>query len=515
MSRLPIEIGLGQCQQLDSVQTVWSNGIVDNQIDVDVKPSPLTIPEKHVAAGSCPYLYAWDGKRFRFVTDLLGNSPLGLSMRRGAVLPADPDEIVFVGTEKDFKPRRGFYEVEVTEELREVLYLDEAHLIAVDHPPDVEVHSTDKLCPPPFAPSELRALRSPRLPVSVVGDDGIDRTEAVRAIDGEFAPPGPPLPPPLRGQCQPLTLTMDFGPLDERSAGVPARGGDGGSSARDESHSRGGFGAAAGGDARARLVLALTGWLQYGDASVNIASSQNAALPMIPPTLEAETSRGEWERLELVVGMPAGRTKTILVDLAGKLAPGTRRLRLTTTFEIRWERIALFERGAADDFRQFTLLPVQADLHWRGFSEIESRGPGHPKTPDHAKVAARPPWRTTPEGWCTRYGAVLPLVRARDEQLALLNAGDALRLRFDARRLPPVARGMQRSFFFHSVGWDKDADPNVLEGDTVEPLPVAAAGSWRARYNTRWVPRDAFGGGVHETRDQAIRLGWSRGKLRR
>lgn len=488
VSRLPIELGLGHRQQLDSVQTVWSNGIVDNQLDVDATASPLVIPERNVAAGSCPYLYAWDGTRFRFVTDLLGNSPLGLSLRRGEVLPADPDEMVFVGSEVTFKPRRGFYELEVTEELREVLYLDEAHLIAVDHPADVEVHATDKLGPPPFPPSELWALRSPRPPLSAVGDDGIDRTAAVRALDGVFAPPGPPLPPPLRGQCHPLTVTLDFGPPAERSAGPPTHGVGAASKGSTSKENAG----CAVPSPRADLVLALTGWLQYGDASVNIAASQNAALPVMPPMLEVETPNGLWERLDVVVGLPAGKTKTILVDLGRTLPPGARRLRLTTTFEVRWDRIALFERDVERAVRQFVLPPAKARLRWRGFSDIDSRGPDHPKTPDYNTVSARPPWRTTPQGWCTRYGDVLPLVRARDEQLVLLNAGDALRLGFDARALPPAPRGLRRSFFFHSVGWDKDADHNVVAGDTVEPLPVSSSGPWHDSYTTRWVPREGW-----------------------
>jgi hypothetical protein len=37
-------------------------------------PAPLTIVEKNVATGSCPFLYAWDGERFAFVTDLLDNT---------------------------------------------------------------------------------------------------------------------------------------------------------------------------------------------------------------------------------------------------------------------------------------------------------------------------------------------------------------------------------------------------------------------------------------------------------
>jgi hypothetical protein len=42
------------------------------------------------------------------------------------------------------------------------------------------------------------------------------------------------------------------------------------------------------------------------------------------------------------------------------------------------------------------------------------------------------------------------------------------------------------------VGWDKDADYNVVDGDRVEPLPVRAEGDWPLKYNTRWVPGDRF-----------------------
>lgn len=458
VSKLPVEIGVGRCKQLDSVQTVWVNGVVENRIDVPVTRAPLAIAERNVAAGSCPYLYAWDGKKLRFVTDLLGNAPLGLSLYRGFVLPADPDEFVVIGDENAFRPRSGAYELEVTEELREVLYLDHARLVAVDHAPDVEVHSTDKLGPPPFPASELWALRAVKSPLSATGDDGVDRTEAVRAIDGVFAPPGPPQPPPLRGVCLPLALTLDFGPLD----------------------------------ASRPLVLALTGWIQYGDASVNIAASQNAALPVIPPKLEVETATGAWQPVDIVVGMPAGKNKTILCDLSGKLPAGARRLRLTTTFELRWDRVALFERASATVMQQHELAPGAANLRFRGFAEIKSRAPGHPQTPAYEKVSARPPWRTTPQGWCTRYGDVLDLVSARDGRLVLVNAGDALTLRFNAKPLPPVPKGSRRTFFFYSVGWDKDADHNVVDGDQVEPLPVSASGNWREKFNTRWVPADRF-----------------------
>jgi hypothetical protein len=84
------------------------------------------------------------------------------------------------------------------------------------------------------------------------------------------------------------------------------------------------------------------------------------------------------------------------------------------------------------------------------------------------------------------------LVQSRDERLAILNAGDAVALRISAAALPPGQPGRGRTFLLQSLGWDKDADHNVVEGDTVEPLPVANGTDRAAEFNTRWVRKDHF-----------------------
>jgi hypothetical protein len=183
--------------------------------------------------------------------------------------------------------------------------------------------------------------------------------------------------------------------------------------------------------------------------------------------------------------MQAGKTKTIVCPL--DLPDGCRRLRLRTKFELRWDRVAVFERLAP--VISHAQAPAHAELYWRGFSAIRSRKPGHPATPDFDDVRPIPPWHTTPQGWCTRYGDVLDLVVQRDEKLAVLNGGDALRLRFDAAAYPAVPAGLVRTFFFYSVGWDKDEDHNVEGGDQVEPLPVGDGQEWVWKWNNRWVPR--------------------------
>ena len=206
-----VEIGVGGRTRLDSVQTVWTNGVVDNQIDVEPGAAPLTVVEKVVATGSCPFLYAWDGERFRFVTDLLGNSPLGLVIARGVELPADPDELVVVGGERDLQPRDGAYTFEITSEFREVIYLDQARLVAVDHPPAVEVEATDKIRPPPFPPSEVWALGDlRRLRAATAGDDGASTDLGT----GPTAPTSPPSWPTSTASSPPPA-----GPCRRRSAG--------------------------------------------------------------------------------------------------------------------------------------------------------------------------------------------------------------------------------------------------------------------------------------------------------
>ncbi len=462
-----VEIGVGDAERLDSVQTLWTNGVVDNQVGVDPgapgSPAVLTIAEKNVATGSCPFLYAWDGDGFEFVTDLLGNSPVGLQIARGAVLAADPDELVVIGGAGSLAPRDGRYELEVTSEFREVVYLDQAKLVAVDHAPGVEIGVTDKLMPPPFPATEAWALGGRRPLVAAIGDDGVDRTALLAERDGRFADCAVPLPPPYRGMTAPLALTFDFGALGPME----------------------------------RPVLALTGWLQYGDASANVALSQNRSLTIVPPRLEVETATG-WQPLDVVVGMPAGKTKTLLVDLDGLLPADARRLRLTTTFEIRWDRAALFERLPADALAIREAAPAETDLYERGFSDLRRRAPLGPTTPAWAEVSARPPWRTTPAGWATRYGAVGELIAERDGRIAILNAGDALRLRFDPAAFPPPPPGRERTWLFYSVGWDKDSDHNVIAGDTVGPMPegVDPDPEWQREWNTRWVAADRHGAGL-------------------
>jgi hypothetical protein len=191
-----------------------------------------------------------------------------------------------------------------------------------------------------------------------------------------------------------------------------------------------------------------------------------------------------------------------MIDLAGKLPVGARRLRLTTAFEIHWDRIAMLERKDPATFRETRLLPSTADLHWRGTSEYEVLPSHLPLTPAYDKIRPMAPWLMTPTGWCTRYGDVRELVTKKDNALVILNCGDELTLTIPEDQLPPKRPGNIREFFLFTSGWDKDADFHVESGLTVEPIPwhgmddqlyghqkrpVIDDDWWIKKYNTRWI----------------------------
>ena len=298
--------------------------------------------------------------------------------------------------------------------------------------------------------------------------DGQEVTSALKTVDGRRVSPPKLRVPQLRGLAEPHGLVLDFGRLD----------------------------------ANKPLVLVMNGWLRFGGGMANIAASQDPSLPFPFPGLEAEVAPGTWKAVDVTVGAPAGKTKTILVDLEGKLEAGTRRLRLTQAFEIHWDRIALMEKKPDARTKITFISPSEADLHFRGFSPMQNLPPDWPLTPDYDRVSPNSYWTITPGGWCTRYGDVSELIATRDEGLALMNGGDELTLKFAVSSLPPKPAGSVREFFLYMDGWDKDSDFHVAAGTQVEPLPFHGmndqiygreqrprfpSDALHRKYNTRWV----------------------------
>ena len=405
---VPMVFRLGDHTQVDTVRITWANGLIQNEISQPIN-RPLAVKEAPRLSGSCPMIFTWNGERFEFITDVLGVAPLGASSGDGSYFPVDHDEYVSIPGES-LKPRGGGYEVRITEELREVSYLDQAKLIALDHPASLDIVTNEKFKSPPFPEFRLFGVDRRIYPVREVRD----------AFRRDAA-----------GVAEMHRLDLDFG------RGAPAN----------------------------HAVLVLHGWVDWADGSTFLRAMQ-AHQPLTFPYLQVKDAAGNWKTVIEDMGIPSGKPKTMAVDLTGKFLSSSREVRIVTNLCVYWDEIFLSERDTAPEVRQTTVPLAAADLHFRGFSKDT-------KSFDYQAVSFTSMWNPTPGNY-TRYGPVEKLLAAADDQLVVMGSGDEVRLRFNAAALPPVPAGWKRDFLLLVDGWAKDGDANTAFSQTVLPLPFHA-----------------------------------------
>ena len=422
--------GLGAYDAADVVRVVWTNGVPQNVVTPQAKQRIL---EKQVLKGSCPFLYVYDGKQYQFITDLLWRAPLGLVTSMGFVAPDETKDFVKIsGTQ--MQPKSGKYSIQITEELWETAYFDEVKLIVVDHPVGTDIFVNEQYAPPPFAAFKIYGVAEKRFPKSAVDHRGKDVSEALKAFDYRYAVEH--APGPYQGVVEPHAVVLDLGDVPNDTP----------------------------------LTLFLGGWIFPTDTSINVALFQNPAINPRFPSVAVKNEKGEWETVIDMIGLPAGKNKTITVDLTGKFLSEDRRVRIETDMQIYWDT-AFFTVGTQDvSVEMTTLNPDSADLHYRGFSEMYRPNPHAPHLFDYQKVTTEAQWRDL-AGYYTRYGDVNPLLQKVDDMYVILNAGDEITVEFEASRVPLLKTGWVRDFILYSDGWDKDGDINTLTSQTVEPLP--------------------------------------------
>jgi tetratricopeptide (TPR) repeat protein len=458
--------GLGPRSAADIVRVLWPSGIL--QTDVVAAPAangPITqaMTELDRKPSSCPYLFTWNGTRFEFVTDFLGGGEMGDWVAPSVWNHPDPDEYVRIRGDQ-LAPRDGRYELRITNELEEALFLDRVQLLAIDHPRDVEVFPNEGLRDPPRQAFRIYATRGAHPPLHATDDHGHDVLAQVSALDRRY--PDDFTLSPIRGYAASHTLTLDLGPDADRA------------------------------------VLLLTGWTDYAYSTDNVAASQ-AGLSMQPPIVQVRDASGNWQTAIADMGFPVGRPQTVVVDLAGCFRGPSREVRIVTSMRIYWDQVLVDTSGGASATRVTRLEPVSAELRARGFSAETSPDGREPYGYEYARVTTVSPWKT-PAGRYTRYGDVLPLMRRTDDMYGIAAPGDEIALTFDAKALPAPPRGWSRTFFLFADGYSKEMNIRSATPDAVAPLPfhamhgypypagerypdTAAHRDYLARYNTRIV----------------------------
>ena len=351
----------------------------------------------------------------------------------GFVAPDETRDFIKISASQ-MKPKDGRYSIQITEELWETAYFDMVKLIAVDHPTNTDIFVNEQYTPPPFADFKIYGVAEKRYPQSASDHHGNDISDALQKVDYQYAVEH--APGPCQGIVEQHAIILDLGDIPDK----------------------------------APVTLYLNGWIFPTDTSINVALSQNPAINPQFPSVSVKDKADKWKTVIDMIGIPAGKNKTITIDLTDRFLSDHRHVRIETDMQIYWDA-AFFTVGKQDVPMQITELnPDTADLHYRGFSKMYRPTPHAPHLFDYQKVIKERQWRDL-EGFYTRYGDVNPLLQAVDDMYVILNAGDEITVGFDASRLPELKPGWTRDFILYSDGWDKDGDINTLTSQTVEPLP--------------------------------------------
>ena len=436
----PVRVFTGGLTKLDVVRVTWPNQIVQNSLEVATNKR-LEVRESERLASSCPLLYVWDGRRFVFLTDVLGVAPLGELAPDGTRIKPYPEE--FVRLPAKLALLNGSYVFQITDELREVDYVDQLRLVAVDHPATEEIYSNEIFSSSPISP-RLYAVRGKRCPLSAVDEHGHEVLPLVREADGRY--PADFHRDRILGMADLHSLTLDLGEVPDSS---PA-------------------------------ALWLKGWVFWTDSNASRALMSNPSLKMVPPYLQVRDRQGSWVTVIPDMGLPSGTNRTMRVDLTGKFLSGDHHVRIVTNLCVYWDQVFFTTDDAPlEAASRLVELPLEkADLHYRGFSRPAS-DPQHlrPDAFDYAHVLADAPWNPM-RGRYTRYGPVIELLHEADDRLAVMATGDELTVKFSGRRLPPLNPRWQRSFFLYLNGWAKDGEPNTAFAGTVAPLPFRSMANY-------------------------------------
>jgi len=476
--------GLGKRDKPDAVRVIWPAGIVQAETEFASQKEvanfiSLSITELDRKPSSCPYLYTWNGERFEFVTDFMGGGEMGYLEEPGHYNKPDPEEYVRIRDDQ-LKEKDGRYELRVTNELEEAMFVDRLQLIVVAHPNATEVYPNEGMSDPP-KPFKLFVTHNARPPLSAIDEHGHDVLDLISKMDRRW--PDDFKLDRIRGYADEHALTMNLAPAasadvstatarrsraeikntapERRSLSAP----QGGIAANASDRSR----ARAEGGRAERVVLLLTGWTDYAWSSDNLAASQ-AGKAMKPPALQVKDKEGLWRTVIEDIGIPVGRPQTVTVDLTGKFLSADREVRLVTNMRIYWDQI-LVDTSDGNSRLQITRLdPTRADLHWRGFSAEVTPDGREPFAYDYRRVSFTSPWKVM-TGRYTREGDVRELLLKSDDMFVISRPGDEISLSFNASALPPLPVGWTRTFLLDADGFSKEMDINSASPDQLAPLP--------------------------------------------
>jgi hypothetical protein len=374
--------------------------------------------------GSCPFVFAWDGKEYRYVADLAGpviGLPPNTAISR-AVKLFEPSYLVMDG----LKPGDdGQYRIKLRETLREITYVDEGKLLVVDYPKGYQIVSSTAENPYTWGyrePFRIFTIKDPRPPISAIDMHGRDILDTVLKVDNRSAP--------VTKEAPDDYYTFDFGAIKN--------------------------------PAHAKLVI--DGWSLY-----KLENTLKEHKGDIQPFIEVVDASGRWVKARSF-GPPAGDLKTMVIDIADIFPTNDHRIRLHLGIRDRkWIDRWVIDRIMLDDsepvkVKMRELAAVSAELGFGGALKLNSPTLDNRISAIDNRLSVFK--KSLGYGRFTRYGDVKELLAGRDDKYVIMRHGDELTMIFPA--VDEISeKGMERGFIFKADHYYKAFDASK----TVEPLP--------------------------------------------
>ncbi len=412
----------------------------------------LTVKGAFSGGSSCPSLYVWNGKEWTYISEVSNHGWLGYidskNSSKGEVpftfyannpwdyIPLDQGHLALVD---------GSYVLKLNQKWNEIFYLDQAYMVVVDHPSNVDVHSTmvEQYLDPNYMGQIYTVSKELLSPLSAINEKGQNVLPQISKIDNVFTPGTNGINSPSWDKIQWNTITLNLGGLSNAE--------------------------------QIKLVVnAAVDWGSPADYSTWLGKFFDPSVPdgvqvTPPPYMEVKAANGSWVRVPMDRQFPIPPEKvarTFVVDLTGLFPTNDYSLRISNFWNVTYDYIGIDTSLQAN--HTVRKIDPTASLY-----QAFSTG-------------------SMSSGNFTKYGDVTKLVTVEDDEFVIGRQGDEVSLNFSTTNLPPLAQGLQRDYFFFVSCWFKDESGNwgFGFGFDVDPLPFRNMTSFPYPLATESYPTD-------------------------
>ena len=409
----------------------WEDGST-NLARTVVLTCRMSILAQYTGGSSCPVLYMWNGTAYVYVSDISNHGWLGYIN----TLNSDGSLTYYRNNPWDYIPlnnsqlqqTNGNFNLTLIQKYNEIFYLDEAYMVAVEHPAGTSVFSTmvEQYLDPNYM-GNIYTINNTGLktPISAVNEKGENVLPQISKMDGIFTSGNNDCTSPAWNNIDWNRITLNLGNLS--------------------------------GAKQIKLVVrAIVDWGSPDDYTNWLNKFFAQPVPdgtqiTPPPCMEVKDSCGNWIRVPDGREFPLpsdGAARTYVIDLTGLFPTNDYSLRISNFWNVTFDYIGI------DTSTQQSIALQKID-------------------PQAYLYQAFPAGNASATGNFTRYGNVTQLVLNEDDMFVIGRQGDAVSLQFPASNLASVPQGMVRDYFLYEACWFKDENGNwgFGFGFTVDPLP--------------------------------------------